>query len=432
MRLVTCVALASAATTAVAHSLVYGVWVNGIDQGDGRDEYIRSPPDDSPVKDLKSADLTCNVNNRAVAKSVSVKAGDKVTFEWYHDNRDDDIIDRSHKGPVLVYMAPSSGTEWTKIFEANHDGTDWAVDKLIDAHGQHSIIVPDVPAGDYILRSEIIALHEADALFTQDPARGAQFFPSCVQIKVTSNGPDALPKGVALPGDYTETSSGIFFDLYAEDDGPAHSTYKAPGPAVWSRAKGGEIGRVGIPGQGAIGSAIVSTTAKPTATRSSTTEAPATTTASITSATTTSTSTRSTSSGFITATRPRPSAVAPAPTASAPAAGTAALWAQCGGQNYNGPTTCATGSTCVFSDAWYSQCQPLAEAEGEDEETCEEEEEEEGDVESAPGVAPTAAPVAGSVQLYGQCGGIGYTGSATCASGTCERFSEYYSQCQPN
>ncbi|KAG8976402.1 hypothetical protein FRC05_003645 [Tulasnella sp. 425] len=34
------------------------------------------------------------------------------------------------------------------------------------------------------------------------------------------------------------------------------------------------------------------------------------------------------------------------------------LWGQCGGQGWNGPTTCVAGSTCVYSNAWYSQCLP--------------------------------------------------------------------------
>lgn len=35
-----------------------------------------------------------------------------------------------------------------------------------------------------------------------------------------------------------------------------------------------------------------------------------------------------------------------------------------------------------------------------------------------------------TVAQYGQCGGIGYTGSTVCASGfTCTVSSEYYSQC---
>jgi cellulase len=33
-----------------AHTRVYGLWVNGEFQGDGRDIYIRSPPTNDPVK----------------------------------------------------------------------------------------------------------------------------------------------------------------------------------------------------------------------------------------------------------------------------------------------------------------------------------------------------------------------------------------------
>ncbi|PVF92426.1 hypothetical protein CPB86DRAFT_819649 [Serendipita vermifera] len=46
---------------------------------------------------------------------------------------------------------------------------------------------------------------------------------------------------------------------------------------------------------------------------------------------------------------------------------------------------------------------------------------------------PTTTSTAnGSGQtLYGQCGGQGYTGPTTCASGTCKYSSQYYSQCLP-
>lgn len=36
--------------------------------------------------------------------------------------------------------------------------------------------------------------------------------------------------------------------------------------------------------------------------------------------------------------------------------GTAAHWAQCGGQGYTGPTTCASPYTCTYSNPYYSQC----------------------------------------------------------------------------
>jgi hypothetical protein len=36
--------------------------------------------------------------------------------------------------------------------------------------------------------------------------------------------------------------------------------------------------------------------------------------------------------------------------------GTVAKYGHCGGQNYNGPTTCVTGTTCTVLNAWYYQC----------------------------------------------------------------------------
>lgn len=36
--------------------------------------------------------------------------------------------------------------------------------------------------------------------------------------------------------------------------------------------------------------------------------------------------------------------------------GTVAKWGQCAGIGYTGPTTCASGSTCTYSNPYYSQC----------------------------------------------------------------------------
>lgn len=72
--------LAALIGAANAHTRVYGLSVNDVDQGDGRSIYVRSPPSNSPVKDVSSKDIICNVNNVAVSKNVSVNAGEKVTF----------------------------------------------------------------------------------------------------------------------------------------------------------------------------------------------------------------------------------------------------------------------------------------------------------------------------------------------------------------
>jgi hypothetical protein len=55
---------------------------------------------------------------------------------------------------------------------------------------------------------------------------------------------------------------------------------------------------------------------------------------------------------------------AASPLASSPASGsgsetstvTVAKYGQCGGIEYTGSTTCAAGSTCTFSNPYYSQC----------------------------------------------------------------------------
>ncbi|KAH0606910.1 uncharacterized protein H6S33_002898 [Morchella sextelata] len=38
--------------------------------------------------------------------------------------------------------------------------------------------------------------------------------------------------------------------------------------------------------------------------------------------------------------------------------GQVAQWGQCGGSGYTGATTCASGSTCIAQNEWYSQCIP--------------------------------------------------------------------------
>ncbi|KAK4150167.1 glycosyl hydrolase family 61-domain-containing protein [Chaetomidium leptoderma] len=48
---------------------------------------------------------------------------------------------------------------------------------------------------------------------------------------------------------------------------------------------------------------------------------------------------------------------------------------------------------------------------------------------SGGGSNPSNPPTSGTVPLYGQCGGNGYTGATRCAEGTCKVTNEWYSQC---
>lgn len=237
--------LLAVAGSANAHCTVWSVWVNGQDQGDGRNSYIRSPPNNYPVKDVTQPAIACNVNGgQAVPQFVQVAAGDQIEFEWYHDTRGDDIIAASHHGPISTYIAPyesgdASGPIWTKLAEEglDHASTTWAVDRLIQNRGRWPVTLPSSLApGQYLLRQEIIALHEADAVYTENPVRGAQFYPSCVQIEVTSGGSASPPDGFDF-NDYDVRDPGIHFNLYQCPPTGSYGCfgeYSVPGPAVWS------------------------------------------------------------------------------------------------------------------------------------------------------------------------------------------------------
>lgn len=233
-------ALAALAGSVSAHTLMNSVEVNGQDQGEGKNTYIRSPPNNNPVKDLTSPDLACNVNGgKPVSDFVKAAAGDTLAFVWMHNKPDDDIIAESHKGPVITYIAPytdDAGAEavWTKIAEDGFDGQQWAVDRLIANKGKAEFKLPQsLKAGKYLVRQEVIGLHEANDAYTDDSARGAQFYPSCVQVEVSGSG-DAVPnQDFDFNKGYTYQDPGIVFDIYAKNK---TLDYKIPGPDVWSAA----------------------------------------------------------------------------------------------------------------------------------------------------------------------------------------------------
>jgi lytic cellulose monooxygenase (C1-hydroxylating) len=90
-------------------------------------------------------------------------------------------------------------------------------------------IPADTPAGDYLLRAEVIALHTAAS------SGGAQFYVSCYQITVQGSGKStaAVPAGVSFPGALKASDPGILINIHTK-----LSTYVNPGPTV---IPGGEV-----------------------------------------------------------------------------------------------------------------------------------------------------------------------------------------------
>ena len=67
---------------------------------------------------------------------------------------------------------------WTKIWSSAYSEGSWATDKLIKAKGLHTVYIPSIKAGKYLVRSEINALHNAATPYNNNKANGAQLYPS--------------------------------------------------------------------------------------------------------------------------------------------------------------------------------------------------------------------------------------------------------------
>jgi lytic cellulose monooxygenase (C1-hydroxylating) len=144
-----------------------------------------------------------------------------------------EAIGGRHFGPVLVYMAKvddattasPDGLSWFKVDEEGYDTATqkWGTDSLNANCGKRTFTVPSkIPAGDYLVRAEAIALH------TASQAGGAQFYMSCYQVKVASGGGGQLPAGVKIPGVYSASDPGVKVDIW----GNGFTEYTIPGPNV--------------------------------------------------------------------------------------------------------------------------------------------------------------------------------------------------------
>jgi cellulase len=261
--------------------------------------------------------------------------------------------------------------------------------------GRVNMKIPDdIPAGDYLLRAEVVALHVAGQL------GGAQLYMSCcmsprpshhpntpqltlplVQLTISGGG-SAAPELVEFPGAYAATDPGIQVDIYQ-----SLATYIAPGPTVYGgftksagdTCAGVETGTETGPAYTG-GDAPTPTTnvgAGPTTTggEAPTSVAPtsggeAPTSVAPTSGGEAPTSVAPTSGGeaptSVAPTTQPPTSVAPTsggaePTSTGtPGGGTGCAspkYGQCGGEGWTGCTECEDGSTCQdVSPPYYSQC----------------------------------------------------------------------------
>ncbi|KAI1855029.1 hypothetical protein JX265_012384 [Neoarthrinium moseri] len=183
-------------------------------------QYIRKNSNyNSPVTDLASTDLRCNVGASGTGTdTVAVKAGDSFTF----------TLDTAvyHQGPTSIYMskAPSTAAaydgsgQWFKIKDIgptfNGGSATW------DLSQTYTYQIPScIAPGEYLLRIQQLAIHNPW------PAGIPQFYISCAQIKVSGSGSKTF-SGVSIPGAFKSTDPGYTANIYNN-----FSNYTVPGPS---------------------------------------------------------------------------------------------------------------------------------------------------------------------------------------------------------
>ncbi|KAI0638726.1 glycosyl hydrolase family 61-domain-containing protein [Trametes polyzona] len=193
---------------------------------------IRLVSDISPVKGASNPDLNCGLNAQLAELVVPANPGSTVEFQWSggagqkwpHNT-----------GPLMTYLASCGSTtcdkfdsknaQWFKIDEAGkkkNDPSQWVQQDIMNGDSYSLTLPEDLAPGDYLIRHEIIALHLAVS------KGGAEFYPSCTQIRVGGNGNGKPTDTVKFPGGYSDSDPGIF-DPSVFDSG---AKYVFPGPPI--------------------------------------------------------------------------------------------------------------------------------------------------------------------------------------------------------
>ncbi|KAF2184265.1 lytic polysaccharide monooxygenase [Zopfia rhizophila CBS 207.26] len=238
-----------------------GVYVNGVDQElfEGvRTPAYNGPPgsgySNSPVKDLNSIDLRCNVmGDKQAPNTTKMATGDNLTFDWYKTMATRNILPiADSSGSITISETRLAMSLLTRItheglYEGGTPGKWSTTSNIAKNHGQMNIRIPKaLRAGqcrNYLFRAEMIGLYEGEVFFEENPIRGAQFYPNCVQIEVTGNGTVELHEGVSFPGAYSYDDPDVVYHVYCSTKTTRTisciTTYPIPGPTVWSGAWAG-------------------------------------------------------------------------------------------------------------------------------------------------------------------------------------------------
>jgi len=233
---------ASLAPSVLAHGFLRSITIDGqlykgnIPNQSNNSSPIRVIDDITPVKGATNRAVNCGKNALIAAQVVPANPGSLVAFDWASG---DDTTWPHNIGPMFTYMSTCGNTtcdnfdainaQWFKIQEVGqrpNNLSQWAQFDLFEGKTANVTLPNDLPAGDYLIRHEIIALHLGNE------AGGAEFYPSCSQIRLAPPSNNTLVQQpsvtVSLPGAYSDTDPGIFVPTIFD---PVQN-YQFPGPPI--------------------------------------------------------------------------------------------------------------------------------------------------------------------------------------------------------
>ncbi|KAL2016975.1 hypothetical protein VTK56DRAFT_2809 [Thermocarpiscus australiensis] len=185
-------------------------------------------PDYNPTMSVSDIKMRCNGGTSADL-SAPVTAGENVTAfwkQWTHS-----------QGPVMVWLfkcpgafssCQGDGKGWFKIDQMGLFGTqltsnDWGTALVVQNLKWSSRIPKNLAPGNYLIRHELLALHQANT---------PQFYAECAQIVVSGSGTTVPPSDYlySIPTYAPQNDPGITIDIYTSKA----TSYTPPGGPVWS------------------------------------------------------------------------------------------------------------------------------------------------------------------------------------------------------
>lgn len=372
------------ATQVAAHGHVTNVVVNGV-YYEGFDinsfPYMSDPPAVAAwgtpntgngfitPEDYTSPDIICHQNATNAKGHISVKAGDRVNIQWTE-------WPESHHGPVMDYLADCGDS---------CESVDKTTLKFFKIDGVGLVDDSDVPGtwgDDQLIKNnnswmveipESIASGNYVLRHELMALHGAEMEDGAQNYPQcfnlkVSGSGTAKPDGTLGTALYKPTEAGVSVNIYS-----SLSTYQLPGPTIWSGATSISQATSAVTSTGSATVGSGSAAASGSGSGSSSNAAPT-----------------AKNNVALPTTIPVRVPVSTAPSSTEAAAPSA-------------PSTFLTTSSPAPSA-------PLSTA----------------------SPAPSASSAGGAQSVYGQCGGVNWTGPKSCANGaSCSSMNPYYSQCTP-